>query len=790
MKRSLCGALSLVLAGLAPASAAVAVEPVAPATLSAPAPAAAFAVSPSLGAPALSAAGPSVLSAADIGPEIGFAGSLAAPAPAASAPAAVAAPPDAPRPAAANRSPETDGPRSAALFDGASGPATIALVELARDAAAARIFLASHRDARGLSADRFQETLRRIYMTSPRGRGAGGTMSLAALNDRARRSPRDKSTQALARVMNDVSRLAAEGMIRARVSVPTPEQLDAREAGWERDDAGRPIADVAVIGAGPAGLSTGLHAADAGLKTVVFEAGYVAQSFADAAMKAVYRMRTPTTRNSLAQAPFSSPELVADAGMTGRLAQYRAAGQAADSALYALTRAPPLLGARTGLDAPDPTIASARGELLQHFADTADAIARRDGIVAERSRVESARKDADGLWTLTVNGRVQRARKLVLAQGQVGVEVEHAQFPPDLLRAARQSGLSALLLKDYRDVNKRNGALDSMTRALSAGKIPSFRLMINDALLGSARVERAFRLLAPRTRVMIVGSGESAVKAAVAVLRLNPRISVDLYVKDRLQPAQLQIPAAHAAPDAIARALADPAAAERSLREWEAIGTPVTPATLADLEALRRAGRLNIIPLGKKCIAAAVDDPDPAHTIEIARSFRDGRERLKVFAVDPDVIRHLQAEGIGRVDKASGRWLVSEIDGPIVAAVGYSRASLRTDPITRSLTEQGRLVPTHGDTKATANEFAMSRTSPLRSAGDADLYLVGAQNVAMSADSAIPGAVARAASIVAEIRADLSAAAPRAPPAAARTSAARDPRRRLLAAVRGWTRRR
>jgi hypothetical protein len=724
MKSSLCAALTLLLAALPSASAsAAAIETLvpAPAPLAGPSSAAAAAVLPAVGGVPLSA--PAALSAPDVSP---IAGSSARAVPSAAA---------------------------ALACDSLNGPATIPLVRLASDPAAARVFLASHPDARGLSVETFQNALRRVYLTPPNGRGSAQALSILALDESALGEVKSRSAKALARVMNDVSRLAAEGMIRARISAPTPEQLDAREREWERDAQGRPIADVAVIGAGPAGLSTGLHAAHAGLKTVVFEA------------------------------PFSPPELVADEGLVARLPEYRAAGQSADLALYALTRAPPILGARNGLDSGDPAIASARNELLQHFAAAADAIARRGGIVAERSRVESAVKDADGLWTLLVNGRVQRARKLVLAQGQVGVDVEHAQFPTDLRRAARRAGLNAVVFKDYRDLRASTGELATMTRALAERKIPARRLMINDALLGSAPIERMFRLLAPQTRVMVVGSGESAVKAAVAVLRLNPRATVDLYVKNRLQAAQLQIPAAHAAPEAIARALSDPAAAETSLREWEAIGTPVTPATLADLEALKSAGRLRIIPLGKKCIAAAIGDPDPAHTIEIARVRRDGREKVRVFAVDPEVIAHLRREGIGGVDEATGRWLISEIDGPIVAAVGYSRPSLRGDPITSALTASLRLVPTHGGTKATANEFALSRARPLRSAGDPDLYLVGAQNVAMSADSAIPGAVARAAAIVTDVMASLGVAAPRAPPSAVDPG----PWRRFLAAVQGWT---
>lgn len=651
-----------------------------------------------------------------------------------------------------------DGPPVYSAADGAAfaDAETVPLALLAVDGRLADKFLAAHPDSGPLLIGKFQEVLRKIFLTAP---GRRGDASLAALDDRAARSG-DPETVALARVLNDLPRLTAEGMVRVSPRTLTADQLEDRQAGWDRDADGRPIADLVVVGAGPAGLSTGLHAAHLGLKTVVLEAGYAAQSFSDAAMKPVYRMRTPSTRNSLAQAPFSPPELVADAGMLGKLDAYREIGQSADSALYAKTRTPPLLGARAGLDAPaaDAAIASARNELLQHFSDAVAAIEKRGGIVAERSPVQSVTKGADGLWTIVVGGRVQRARKLALAQGQVGTALQHATLPPDLVRAARDAGLDALTLKDRNDLENENGALDALSRTLAAGKTPRRRLLLNDALLGSPQVERAFRLLPRGARAMVVGSGESAVKAAVAALRLNPGLKLDLFVKDALQPAQLQIPTAHAAPDAIARALNDPDEAARTVAEWEAFGTPVTPATLADLEALKAAGRLRVIPLGKKCIAAADGDPDPNHTIEIHRARRGNRTVVQVFAVDPEVVAHLQAEGIGARDAVSGRWLVSEIDGPIVSAVGYGRASLRRDPLTTGLAAEGRLVPTRGATKATAHEFAVSRENPLVSAGDPDLYFVGAQNTTMSADSAIPGAVARAAAIAADAKARLAPA--------------------------------
>lgn len=638
--------------------------------------------------------------------------------------------------------------------------ATIPLVDLLSNDDSARTLLDSLPEGPLVDVRRFRRLARAIYLYPP---DQAGSVSLASVRRGVERRGSKEADRALLRALTDLPRLTAEGMARARVHAPSSSQLDKLQKAWPRDDKGSAIADVIVIGAGPAGLATGLHAAHTGLKTIVFEAGYAAQSFSDAAMKPIYRMRTPTERNSLAQAPFSPPELVKSLGLSSRLHEYRSRGQAADSALYAQTRAPPLGQARSGLDTDDPAIASARNELLQHYADASEALIQRGGIMAERTRVESVKKGTDGLWTVIANGRVQRARKLVLAQGQVGTDIEHARFPADLEIAATDAGLEPLVLKEPRDLARENAPLDDLLRSLRADRAPSRRLMINDTLLGSAPIERTFRLQPAGTRVMVVGSGESAVKAAVAVLRLNPKLSVDLFVKDRLRAAQLQIPPEHAQPDHIARAMKDPALAAQSIDEWMRLGTPVTPATLSDLQKLREAGRLRIIPMGKKCVACTKNRPNAERTVEFERERRGGRDIIKVYAADPAVEENLRAEGLGQADPKAGRWLIAEIDGPVVAAVGYSRASLRQDPITRALEAQGRLKQKGGTGKASAAEFELASNDPLRSAQDPDLYLVGAQNLFLSADSAIPGAVARAAATVEHIVETLKA--PRGPPA-------------------------
>jgi len=159
------------------------------------------------------------------------------------------------------------------------------------------------------------------------------------------------------------------------------------------------------------------------------------------------------------------------------------------------------------------------------------------------------------------------------------------------------------------------------------------------------------------------------------------------------------------------RAQEDPAEARRSLEEWKAFGTPITPATYADLQDEAKRGRVVVHALGSRF---------------------DAREGGLI-----------QAEWNGKaliLKTAAGS---ASISGALIWASGYDRKALRADPLTASLEEAG-LLRRVGGRGPDADEFAVG-TDRLSSAADPDLYVAGSQSFALSADSAIPGAVARAA---------------------------------------------
>jgi len=602
----------------------------------------------------------------------------------------------------------------------AARPAAAALAELVADPVRAGALFDGMTGVESAPAEReeFARLAAGLYAAAPGSKEFVSATGLRRRLSRPTKNPeRDLARRRLLRALLDLPRLTAEGMVRVNLRTPDAEALrrDLLAAKW-KTKGGVPVADAVIVGGGPAGLSTALQAADKGAKVVLFEGGWLAQSFSDAAMMPVYRMRTNSTRNSLAQEPFSDPALVKRAGLVSNLKTLRRDGKDADARRSARDGRPPIGHAALDLEDEDPAVASARVELLQHFAQTADEVERLGSRIVEKSRVESARKRADGLWEVrTSAGHLVLARKLVLAQGQVGGDLSNTKDSAPAASALPER--ARLILNSRADLEAQASRLAAAVLALRRGRGPPRLPVVHDSLLGAPEVREYLALLPHGRTVAVIGSGESAAKAVMDLLRLNGGLIVHLYVKDALASAQLQIPAPHASPDAIRRAQDDPAEARKSLDEWKAFGTPITPATYADLQDESARGRLVVHALGARF------DARPGGSIKAAWN---GTALT--------------------LDSAAG---AAAITGALIWASGYDRRALRADPLTAALEAAGHLRRA-GGSGLDAEEFAVGEDR-LASAADPDLYVAGAQSFALSADSAIPGAVARAARLAAAI---------------------------------------
>ena len=527
-------------------------------------------------------------------------------APASLAPGLVAVAPLAPLvlesivPAAAKALSPVPAPVAKAYLPNAPLPATAALADIVANPALAGALFDGITGVESTPKEQaeFARLAAGLYAAAP-GSGVSAVKLRRSLSRATKDPEKDASRRRLLRALLDLPLLTAEGMVRVKLRTPSPTELRASllAAGWKKKG-GVPVADAVIVGGGPAGLSTALQAADKGAKVVLFEGGWLAQSFSDAAMRPVYRMRTNSIRNSLAQEPFSDAALVKRAGLVADLKELRAKGKDADARRFALEGRPPVGNAVAGLADEDPAVASARVELLQHFARSAAEVERLGSRIVEKAPVESARKRPDGLWEIrTAAGHVVLARKLVLAQGQVGGSVQHAKDPAPAASALPES--ARLVLNGRADLEAKAALIGSAVRALRRGRAPPAMPVVHDSLLGAPEIREYLSLLPKGAAVAVIGSGESAAKAVMDALRVNPGLKVHLYVKDALAEAQLQIPSSHATPDAITLAQRDPEAAKRTLAEWKAFGTPITPATFADLKAEAARGRVVVHALGK-----------------------------------------------------------------------------------------------------------------------------------------------------------------------------------------------
>lgn len=539
------------------------------------------------------------------------------------------------------------------------------------------------------------------------------------------------------KLLADLPSLMAEGTVRSEVSALTPGQLDRTAAArWGAVEA-KPVADVAVVGLGPFGLATALHAQEQGLKVVGFDAGYLAQSFSDAAMKPVYRMRTSAAASSLAREPFSPGSLARKVSLLNRLKAGRRQARAADDRFFKLSQEPVSAADRAIKDPADAQAPAFRSELFRHFIRAARAAAL-SLVLVEGAPVVSIVKKANGLWRLTTSkGHVQLARKVVLGQGQVGAKAEWSEFPEDWARLGASFPRRFLVLRDRAALTRSAFDINAVLARLRRRE-PAPSLVFHDSLLGAPEMRESIRLLPPGSALAIIGSGESAAKAVIDALRINPRVRVHLFSKGEFSSAQLQIPAAHARPEAIASALSDSAAGRRTLKEWKEFGTPITPSTFEQLDALMTAQFVHHR-LGARAVLKRGSGPLEA-----------GQLRA-----------HVSGGLIGRahfVYKAEDRPVSVPIDGPIIIATGYDRELMRRSALTRQLRDDGRVDLDNGRTLS-RGEIRLDDDNHLTSAADPDLYVGGAQNFAMSADSAIPGMVARAAAVAEHIARSLRPAA-------------------------------
>jgi hypothetical protein len=511
--------------------------------------------------------------------------------------------------------------------------------------------------------------------------------------------------------LEELPLLSADGITRTHLHWMSPQSFQAacQQRQWDLHSDGHPVVDALVIGAGPAGLATSYHLAQKGVRTLVMEAGYAASAFSDAGAPAVHSMRTDRQLTSLVRTGRALNDLVTTLGLPANIGPVLEHTLAARRALYDKT-GHRISGLPEGIESKDRYQPAARSELFEHFQQVAHYIGQDcpNSFLLERTGVSKVER-RDGLFRVeSGDGHQVWARKLVVASGLVAPGGSNARVLPVLAQLSEKNPATYLELTCDQDLVDK------------ADEIQAHRQwIVTDRLLGRSQVKLKLHQLPGQARVAVIGSGESAIKAALEVLSQNPTLKVDLFTKAPLEAAQVQVPGENFHPVVLEHAVEDQAYAARSLKRFAEFDTPVTPRSLIEALDEVQSGRLRIHEMG-----AYFDEKSVAVEVESSTTSR-------IRFVDPQVTANLQQQSSSWQAQGIRQAPVGEVGNlhMVVLACGYERAPLASSPLMTMLQEQGLL-------EVEGHQPQLLGTA---SAACADLHFNGAGVLQTAADSAIPG---------------------------------------------------
>lgn len=592
-------------------------------------------------------------------------------------------------------------------------------------------------------------------------------------------------------VLNDWGRLNADFTTRQGIHTMTPEALNQllRDGGsvngrhytggaslqakhmdsWLDQTVGEPVADMIVIGGGPAGLAAGYYASQQGLRTILLEGGYVGQSFSDAGIKSVHWMRTSQRTTTIALRDLVPDPVYNTIGMEAANRQELARTGGTDD-----FRSRALLGHKEyqkhtgnqlrgrssqeqqgGIDPVDPVT---RSELFQYCDWVADAIVQRDNaLLLEKSPTTKITKRPDNLYEVeTLNGYRLLTRKLILSTGAVGSNGENSNVPKLFHTLANDHPDSFVLLGDHNAlanvdaIRQYAPVVENMQPfpLMPKKKFPEKQFIVSDGLLGRPEIQYYLAALPKDSQVAIVGSGESAAKAAIEVLIQNPDVHVNLFTKYKIEPAQVQVPKEYFTPTAIKAGIFNKSIGESYRDTWlDTFKTPITPQTMFDIIQSMKDGHLKVFELGEN-----FDE----NTVKLKLTTKGGRQVTQVWADEKgSVVQALEkqnaeyiAAGLPAVplsEVEAGKVLLAEIDGAFVTAGGYDRTKVQNAPVFQQLLDQGLLEQATSGGRKRKGEFVYHPTNHLTSSKDTNIAVVGADSHnGTASDSAIPGMTSRA----------------------------------------------
>lgn len=570
----------------------------------------------------------------------------------------------------------------------------------------------------GEASDAFQERVRDVYLYNKY--TPQKATSLAELRVQGA-DPVDLQC------LSDIPSLSADGLTRTRIHYMAPEVLASQcaQRGWESAPDGVPICDVVVIGAGPGGLATSYHLAQQGARVVTLESGYAAQAFSDAGAPSVHSMRTDRLLTSLVRTGHALEDLSTVMGLPAGLGQIVAHASQARKQLWDTT-GHQIKGLPEKTETTDRYQPAARAELFEHFQETANYLAGDcpNSFLVERSPVSQLSR-ADGLFCIeTARGHKLYARKLVMSTGLVQEGGSNAKTLPIFQNLAADHPGEYLVLQKDSDLELQASAMTEKRQWI-----------VSDRLLGRSEIKLALHQLPGQARVAVVGSGESAIKAALEVISQNPTLKVDLFTKSPLEAAQVQVPGENFHPVVLEQAIQDPGYGEFSKERFARFDTPVTPRS--KIEALEEvaAGRLRIHELGRYFDEESIRiEPSGQGRSQIGFSSAQVRENLEHQR------REWESQGLFQPPTEA----VDQV-AMIIQATGYSRQELTLHPLAQQLQQAGLIEVKAGQPSLDG----------LASSACSDLVFNSAALLGTAADSAIPGLAVRGRQVAEHLQLDL-----------------------------------
>ena len=408
-------------------------------------------------------------------------------------------------------------------------------------------------------------------------------------------------------------------------------KLAAAAQGWEMspDENGQdiPVADLVVIGAGPGGLTTAYQTARRGGRVVCFEAELAGSAFSDTGAKAIHHMRTSVELTSLIRDGHGGENRKHPLSLHGQMSSYRPHAKAGRDSMKELTgqEVPGIY--KHALRPDDENSPATRGELYEHLSSLSYSLANDfdNAMLAERSPVNSVTYK-DGLFTITTSrGHKIKAKDIGVSMGLMGPEGEKGRMLNIFQDLKESDPENYVIVGRDGDSVRKTDELEKIAKHERDGGI-----IINDRQLGDQAVRQTFASLPAGSTVGVVGSGESALKAALETLHLNPGVSVDLFVKKTLQAAQIQLPIETFHPAVLETTQEDPEAIVKAKAAYKVFGTPVTPRSFQEFMEFQASGRARLVELG---------DYFDESTVELTAT-GDGTTRLNI--TDPEIAQNVK----------------------------------------------------------------------------------------------------------------------------------------------------